>query len=186
MVNPSTSQLNFWIDATDPFGSIEHVNISFEYFNGSNWLNKTAEMQYNGSSYVHSIQMSCNCIFNFSIYVSDKALNAIEVSNTSLRTYWGPVIIETNVEHISENELIVWANVSDWGSGIAEVLLEYEFISSGRSGTRAPVTDNQFETIPMDFNGTVYLTLLTFDKSGKFTWKIRVRDNLNIFNAKAG
>ncbi|MFX1510983.1 MAG: hypothetical protein ACFFCQ_00130 [Promethearchaeota archaeon] len=184
LVNHSTSQLNFWIDATDPFGSIEHVNLSFYHFNGSNWLNKTAEMQYSGSSYVHSIQIACNRTFNYSIYVSDKALNAIEVSNTSLRTYWGPVIIETNVEHISEKELIVWANVSDWGSGIAEVLLEYEFISSGRSSARASATKDQFEAISMDYNGTVYLTHLTFDMSGTFTWKIIVRDNLNKFNVE--
>ncbi|MFX0086903.1 MAG: hypothetical protein ACFFAU_14675 [Candidatus Hodarchaeota archaeon] len=180
LVNYTYSQLDFWIDAMDPFGSIEHVILSFDYLNGTKWLNKTDEMQYNGSSFTYSVQIPCNHSFHYNIVISDKALNEIEVGNTSLRSYWGPVIIKTDIEHISDNEIIIWANVSDWGSGVAEVLLEYEFISYKDSGGLATSINNVNTTV-MTFNGSVYLTTLTFHERGVFSWSIIARDSSNRF-----
>jgi hypothetical protein len=181
LVNHSHTQLDFWIDASDSFGSIEEVLISVDCMNGTDWLNHTFEMQNNGSFYTYSFQLACNRSFNYHIYVSDKALNAIEIGNTSLRSYWGPVIIEANIEHISETELIVWAKVSDYGSGVAEVILEYELIPYGGSGG-STVGINKVNTSVMDFNGSVYLTTITFKKSGTFNWSITARDSLNQFS----
>ena len=139
-------------------------------------------MQYNGTSYTQIVQLVCNHSFNYHICVSDKASNTIKIGNTGLRSYWGPVIIETDVEYISENELNVWANVSHWGSGVAEVLLEYEFIPyEGSVGVASAI--KQLETSVMDFNGSVYLTTLTFQEDGTFTWRIIARDSLNQFRS---
>ncbi len=178
LVNHSCSQLNFWIDAMDTFGSIDHVILSFSYLNDTNWLNRTFEMQYNDSFYTYSILLACNRSFRYAIHISDRAQNAIEANNTNLRSYWGPVIINTDVDHISDNELIIWANVSDWGSGIAEVLLEYEFISYEGSGAFVAGISIINSTV-MVFNGSVYFASLTFYESGTFSWRIVARDSSN-------
>ncbi len=180
LVNHSYTQLEFWIDASDTFGSLEEVMLLIDCLNGTDWLNHTYEMQYNGSYYTCSLQLTCNRSFNYHIRISDKALNTIEIGNTSLRSYWGPVVIEANIKQISENELIVWANISDYGSGVAEVILEYELIPYGGSGG-STVGINQVNTSTMDFNGSVYLTTITLKKSGTFTWRIIARDSLNQF-----
>jgi hypothetical protein len=136
-------------------------------------------MNYNGTSYIAKINVACNRTFNYIINVVDMASNTIEVSNSSLRSYWGPVILEIKIEQGSDNELIFSANVTDWGSGVEEVLLEFEFSSYDASGGLA--ASIQANTTRMEFNGSLYVATLSFFEEGILTWRIIVRDSLNQF-----
>ena len=179
LIDPFTTQLSFWVDSEDPFGSITGAKLSINYLAGSSLQRKTAEMQYNGSYFIYTIQMNCNVSFNYSIQIFDEANNYIEVGNVSLRTYWGPVVYEADIIRFNDNTIIVWANVSDFGSGIAEVFLEYSFgTESGVAGHGVGV---QLEILPLEFNGSLYLANLTFSKNGFLQWRVIAKDENNIF-----
>jgi hypothetical protein len=75
---------------------------------------------------------------------------------------------------MTDDTVMIWADISDWGSGVGEVVLEYEFTHLG--GQAAHV---QVETVPMEFNGSLYLASLTFSESGSLTWTIIAKDDSN-------
>jgi len=174
IIGPQSTQLDFWVDSEDPFGVIETVNISLICFNGTT-INHA--MQYNGSKYVYSISLKCNTTFNYSIFICDQASNSITITTSAVRTYWGPVVIETDIEHTLDNNLIIWANVSDWGSGIDEVCLEYDFVSQGGNGGQGAAL--QVDTALMEFNGTFYVSSLVFNESGSITWTVIAHGSQN-------
>ncbi len=180
LVNHSHTEIEFWADATDPFGSINWITITIDYFiyENSTWITICKNMSYSTSLdlYIYSMVMECNQTFNYYIEVSDSTQSVI-ISNNDLRTYWGPVIIESNIEPISGNFLRIWANVTDWGSGIDKVELFYEFINQGTGATV-----KEFMTLEMTSNGTLYVTSLEFGEPGTLNWQIVVYDALNAIN----
>jgi hypothetical protein len=178
LINHSFTRLDFWVDAVDPFGPITGVDISIDYFNGISWMSIIGVLTGNGPDYSYSVHLHCNRTFNYSIQIYDSEPNIIEVGNTSMRTYWGPVIIDSNIVQKTDNTILVWANISDWGSGVTEVILEYNFISQGGQAASILV-----ETVPMEFNGSLYLASLTFSESGSFTWTVIAKDGSNTFIA---
>ena len=127
-----------------------------------------------GPLYSYIINLPCNQTFNYTIQVYDGNPNIVVVENSSLRTYWGPVIVDTGIVQNSENSVLVWANITDWGSGVAEVVLEYEFESQGGQAART-----QVETIPMEFNGSFYVIDLVFAESGSLSWTVIAKDASN-------
>ncbi|WP_455464107.1 hypothetical protein, partial [Candidatus Hodarchaeum mangrovi] len=97
LINHSFSRLNFWVDATDYFGSINAAEITIDYFNGTSWINLFGRMSLIASKYSYSTYIHCNCTFNYSILIYDGKPNFILVENVSLKTYWGPVIIDAGI-----------------------------------------------------------------------------------------
>jgi hypothetical protein len=174
LINHSFTRLDFWVNSIDLFGSISGIDITFYSFNGTGWTSTTGKMTGNGPDYSYSILLPCNHSFNYSIQIYDGEPNIIQVGNTSVRTYWGPVIIDANVIQMTDDTVMIWADISDWGSGVGEVVLEYEFTHLG--GQAAHV---QVETVPMEFNGSLYLASLTFSESGSLTWTIIAKDDSN-------
>jgi hypothetical protein len=174
LLNHSFSQVDFWVKAIDPFGPIIGAELTVDYFDGSVWVSTTEDMYGDGPQYSYSVNLPCNQTFNYSIQVYDAQPNIIIVGNTSLRAYWGPVIIDMGISQNTENSILVWANVTDWGSGVAEVILEYDFESQGGQAARF-----QIETAPMDFNGSLYIIELVFTESGLLTWTVAAKDASN-------
>jgi hypothetical protein len=174
LINHSFIQIDFWIDAVDSFGPIEDIDILINHFNGTNWETTEGKMTGSGPMYSYSIFLHCNRTFNYSIQIYDGKPNIIYVGNSSMRSYWGPVIIDSNIIQKSDDSVLIWANITDWGSGVAEVVLEYEYISQG--GRAASI---QTETVPMEFNGSLYVADLTFSESGSITWTIIAKDASN-------
>lgn len=284
LVNCTASELHFWAEVEDPFGSILCANITLNYFDGSQWLNWTSEMIYNGSHYIYSIQFIRNNSFSYNLQIYDEALNinetpilshktldfqpstaldyGVEFSISELKAgegrfwilvddtseeysledhfvnlsvrdetlgmwiinkklmksngthyiynlsipylhnfsyvmqlidggvlggyydpsqysnssqmldYWRPIIVSSGIDQVNETTIIVWANVSDWGSGVTDVNLSYEFKpirSNGGAGS-------QFNEIRMEFNESLYIAELTFSETGTLTWFIEAYD----------
>ncbi len=174
LINHSFTRIDFWADAIDPFGPIVGVDIFITYFNGTSQVLITGAMTGTGSNYSYSVFLHCNRTFNYSILIYDGKPNVIQVGNTNMRTYWGPVIIDANIVQKTDNTMLAWANISDWGSGVAEVVLEYNFIPQGGHAAQLQVT-----TVPMEFNGSLYVASITFSESGSFTWTIIAKDASN-------
>jgi len=91
--------------ATD---SRDGVELTVDYFDGSTWISTTKDMFGNGPQYSYSVNLPCNHTFNYSIQVYDAQPNIIIVGNTSLRAYWGPVIIDMGILQNTENSILVW------------------------------------------------------------------------------
>ncbi|PWI47025.1 hypothetical protein CEE45_13710 [Candidatus Heimdallarchaeota archaeon B3_Heim] len=181
LTNHTFTRLDFWVDAIDTFGSVVGVTLTVNYFNTTSWIIVDGEMVNTGSYYAYSLYLWCNTSFNYSIQVYDAKPNIIVINDSNLRTYWGPVIIKSGIRQNIDNSLTVWANISDWGSGISEVTLEYEFIPQGGSGGNA--AHLQVETISMEFNGSLYISELIFSEAGTLSWTIIAKDELNSFTA---
>lgn len=179
--NHNSSVLNFWADVEDHFGSKLGVNVSIDMYDGSEVNSTTVEMKYNGTTFFHGFTLNCNISFNYTMRIFDtNEENTVTVSVMNLRTYWGPIIHKTGVKQIGENSVMVFANITDWGSGIEEVLLEYEF-KTQNGGSGGSIAVSQSEAASMEFNGSLYVVTLTFSESGSLSWTVRVKSEIGDF-----
>ncbi|MFX1336634.1 MAG: carboxypeptidase-like regulatory domain-containing protein [Promethearchaeota archaeon] len=179
LMNHTSVRLNFWVDAMDVFGPVIGTEIVIDYFDDGLWNSINGEMTYIGNIYSYFLILPCNTTFNYSIQVFDAKPNIILLNDSNLRTYWGPVIIDAGVVQQLDNSLLIWANVSDWGSGVTEVTLEYEFEPQGGSGSE--VLRSNVKTVNLEFNGTLYITILSFSETGAFSWTISAKDDVHSF-----
>lgn len=89
---------------------------------------------------------------------------------------WGPIIYRQGIDDFGNGTLRVWANVSDWGSGVAAVFLDYYPPNTSKFlvglGAESPL-----QTVPMHFNGSFYIGILTFSASGTLKGVIRAIDH---------
>ncbi|NHJ02924.1 MAG: hypothetical protein EAX86_12380 [Candidatus Heimdallarchaeota archaeon] len=177
LINHSFTQLDFWVKAEDNFGPIVRADITINYLDGISWVDINGVMEITGEEYVYSISLHCNCTFNYSIHIYDAKPNLVEIGDSSLRTYWGPVIIESKIIQRGKNEILIWANITDWGSGVGEVILEYNYETQGNGGGKG--AELQIETIPMAYNGSLFIATLQFSESGTILWTIIARDGSN-------
>ncbi len=284
ILNHYTSHFNFWVNASDPFGTIAGVNLTINYSNGSQFWDPpfTVEMHYNGSLYVYSTDMIQNGFYNYSILIFDEAFNTILLNKTNQKTldfqpaeilgsgveyniskpgetifwvkihdpfedynttlsvyddtngnwildetfmssnetheiycleipylhnysyviqvndggslYYGPILIDNAnqmpdpwrpvIEDTGTSQdngtVTVWANISDWGSGIDEVHLYYQFISSVNGGGGSQTYDE----VQMEFNGSLYVSVLTFNETGALNWFIEAHDEIGATSAE--
>ncbi|MFX1508092.1 MAG: hypothetical protein ACFFDC_18560, partial [Promethearchaeota archaeon] len=102
--------------------------------------------------------------------------NPVQCSSKSFQMldYWAPVIHSTGVNEINTSTILVWANVSDWGSGVSEVYLHYQYSSKTVNGGYA--SEIQKEKFLMTFNQTHYVYALVLSESGILTWQIEAFD----------
>jgi len=291
IINHTATELSFWVEVDDSFGTIGEVNITINYFDGYHWVNWTDDMSYNGSHYIYSIQLTCNNTFSYRLTIYDEAANTNETPILSCKTsnfqpttaqghglefgllelnpgevrlwakindtfeehnfedhyialsvldesidieilteelmefngthhiydlaidylhnfsyimqiiddgvlggyydpreysnssqmldYWKPIILSSGLDQINETTIIIWANVSDWGSGVTEVLLKYEFVSyEGNGGAGVQVTPKK-----MNYNGSLYIAELTFLETGTISWFIEAYDNTSFVSS---
>lgn len=280
VLNHYSSYFTFWANACDPFGILEGVNLSINYYNSSHAWSENVVMQFNGSFYVYiNPIMIRNLSFNYSILIYDRAFNTIEVGNSTLRIlnfqpvellnygieirqenigkvlfwcetydpfndhtvnltvfddtndswmfatqmisngthyiyslsllylhkysyviqvidsgvigeyyspnqapgsyqmldYWKPVIHSSGASKINTSAIIVLANVSDWGSGVSEVYINYEFSPQNEIGGGYG-SETQKKRVLMNFNQTHYVIELKLSESGTFSWQIEAFD----------
>ncbi|UCG04556.1 MAG: DUF2341 domain-containing protein [Candidatus Heimdallarchaeota archaeon] len=280
-LNQYQSHLIFWAEASDPFGSIDGVNLTINCPNGKNLGTKTAKMHYNGTHYIHSITMDCNQSFNYNILLYDKAFNNLSIGEINQKTsdfqparmvnyginasvsnigeilfwckihdpfnshnvtlsvidntldkwilietrmisneihytfmlpieymhnfsyymriidygvlegyyeasiytnssqmfdWWEPIIHLAGIEEINRTTVLFWVNVSDWGSGVSEVYLNYEFTSPENTGGFG--SDLHINRVLMTFNQTYHITELSFTRTVTFKWFIEVYDSV--------
>jgi hypothetical protein len=89
--------------------------------------------------------------------------------------YWKPVIHSSGASRINTSAIIVFANVSDWGSGVSEVYINYEFSPQNeiRGGYGSEIQKNR---VLINFNQTHYVIELKLSDSGTFSWQIEAFD----------
>ncbi|MFX0184225.1 MAG: carboxypeptidase-like regulatory domain-containing protein [Candidatus Hodarchaeota archaeon] len=174
-LNHSSSQLIFWANATDAFGSIQGVNVTISYLSNSDRINETHFMLYNGSVYAYSAILRFNTSFSYSIHIFDSNItNTVVRFEENLKTYNGPIVYQADLVWLTENTVFVWANVSDWGT--PEVYFEYEFATGGAGSSK---TELQVKTAFMTFNGSLYTAEVTFSEQGVLQWRVIARDAEN-------
>lgn len=177
-------QVRFWIQILDPFEDhnlTSHpilLSVTDETF-GTEILNEEI-MIYNGTHFIYTVS-TIPYLSNFSylIQVIDDGVlegyyDPIRYSNTTqMRDYWRPIIVSSEIQELNETAYIVWVNVSDWGSGITEVRLYYEFESA--SGGNGANINQKWEL--MEFNGSYYIRELPFSETGTLNWYIEAYDS---------
>ncbi|MFX0050521.1 MAG: hypothetical protein ACFE8U_04425 [Candidatus Hermodarchaeota archaeon] len=174
-LNYSSSQLIFWANATDTFGSIQGVNITISYLSNSDRINETHLMPYNGSVYAYSAILRFNTSFSYSIHIFDSNItNTVIKSEEDLKTYNGPIVYQADLVWLTENKVFVWANVSDWGT--PTVYFEYEFVTGGAGSSKKELLANM---AVMTFNGSLYTVEVTFSEQGALQWRVIAQDAEN-------
>ncbi|MFX0171828.1 MAG: hypothetical protein ACFE9L_07910, partial [Candidatus Hodarchaeota archaeon] len=181
LLNHTSSQLTFSVNATDSFGSIQGVKITISYQSNSDRINETHSMTYNGSVYTSSTILRFNTSFSFSIQIFDtNETNTIFIYKEDLKTYYGPVVYQSDLVWLSKDTVLVWANVSNWGD--PSVYFEYEFSSSSLGGTASSKKKFLVHTVNMTFNGSLYTARVTFYEEGDLKWRIVASDVENAIN----
>ncbi len=181
LINQTSTQLDFWVEVEDPFGPVIGVEITIEYFSRLSPITASSEMSRIGNEYIYSLYMPCNTSFNYSIQIYDAKPNILVLNRSNLRSYWGPVVIDAAVEQNPDNSILIWANVSHWGSGVSEVIFEYEYETQGGSGSKT--TRINLESVQLEFNGTLYIKTITFSEPGALSWTIIAKDSSGSFTA---
>ncbi|MFX0205339.1 MAG: carboxypeptidase-like regulatory domain-containing protein [Candidatus Hodarchaeota archaeon] len=180
-LNHSSSELIFWADATDTFGLIQGVQITLSYQSNSDMINETHLMPFNGSFYTYSAILRFNTSFSYLIQIYDSnETNTVFIYGEELKTYSGPVVYQADLVWLSENKILVWANVSEWGA--PEVYFEYEFSSSSIGGTGSSKKEFLTHTVTMTFNGSLYTASVTLSEQGALQWRVIAYDIDNTMN----
>ncbi|MFX1517528.1 MAG: DUF2341 domain-containing protein, partial [Promethearchaeota archaeon] len=172
-LNHYSSLFTFWVDAVDPFGTISKVSLLIHHFNSSESWNTVAEMHYNGSLYIYSLQMIHNCAFNYSIAIQDEALNTIIIgeSNVRILEYHPAEIIDHGIERLQQDQYI--GKVLIWGE-IHDPFKDHNVTLSIFDETNSTWILNQ---IPIISNGTHYIYSLSIPYLHNFIYLIQVFDS---------
>ncbi|UCG03734.1 MAG: carboxypeptidase regulatory-like domain-containing protein [Candidatus Heimdallarchaeota archaeon] len=166
----------FWCEIYDPFDDHEVLLSVFDDINQS-WILKDTPMISNETNHYYSVAIPYTHSYSYTIRVIDVGSRNgyYEPSEGSgsgfMDDHWRPVIHSSGVDEIN-GSIIVWANVTDWGTGVTEVLLFINFESESNGGASI-----QYEEIPMEINGSdLYIAELTIKESGTFYWFIEASD----------
>lgn len=180
-LNPG--EVRFWIKINDPFEehALENHYITLSVLDetlGTEILTEEV-MEFNGTLHIYDLSIDYLHNFSYVMQIIDDGVlrgyyNPKEYSNSSqMLDYWKPIIHSSGIDQINETTILLWANVSDWGSGVTEVLLKYEFESyEGNGGSGAQITTKR-----MTFNGSLYITEIKFNETGTLKWSIEAYDN---------
>lgn len=168
----------FWCKILDPFDEHEALLSVFDDDNQS-WILEEALMISNETNHYFFVPMNYSQNYTYKIEVRDNgSIRGLYDSSEGfglgqMEDNWRPIIHDSGMDPINDTLIVCWANVSDWGSGIQEVFLKYEFISGENSGGGSSI---QVINVPMKFNGSLYLTELIINQSGTFQWSIEAYD----------
>ncbi len=170
-INHSLSHVAVWGDIQDNFGTISFVLLNLTGYNGTNWINASFEMHYNGTLFLSiGMILVCNSTFEYSILASDSYSN-ITTSLTNFTTWdFQPAVLrDSGVDIImKESGLIsIWASIEDQ-------FMAYTLIIS--------VYDNETETwiiqdSIMKWNGSHNIINISFEKETNITFSLILYDS---------
>ncbi|MHA2246150.1 MAG: DUF2341 domain-containing protein [Candidatus Hodarchaeales archaeon] len=187
-INTSTTHIGeilFWCELHDLFNS-HNVTLSVKDDTIGKWILNETKMI---SNKTHSTYMlPIDYLHNFSYImrvIDDGVLKDYYEANQYLDSsqvfdWWEPIIHSAGIVEVNKTTILIWTNVSDWGSGVSEVFLNYGFTSPGVTGGYG--SDIQMTRVPMTFNQTYYIIELSFSKSVTFEWFIEANDSANRSN----
>ncbi|MFX0124595.1 MAG: hypothetical protein ACFFAE_13265 [Candidatus Hodarchaeota archaeon] len=183
-LNPG--EVRFWIQLNDTFEEHtfedHYVTISIMDETNDSWILNEKLMPYNGTHYIYNVSIDYLLYFSYTMRIIDSGVlegyyEAIQYNSSEqiqMLDYWKPVIHSVGIDEINETALIFWANVSDWGSGVTQVFLYYEFSPTSNGGS-----GSQYNETEMIFNGSLYIHNITFSESGDLNWFVKAHDIRN-------
>lgn len=180
-LNPG--EVRYWIQVKDTFEEHtfkdHYVTLSVKDETLGIQILTEKLMRYNGTHYIYNLSIVYLHSFTYVMQIIDDGViegyyePQICSNSSQMLDYWKPIIFSSGIDQVNETTIIVWANISDWGSGVTEVLLNYEFIPLGGNGG----TGSQINVIPMNFNDSLYIRELAFTETGTLRWFIEAYDS---------
>ncbi|MFX0121455.1 MAG: carboxypeptidase-like regulatory domain-containing protein [Candidatus Hodarchaeota archaeon] len=184
-----TGKARFWIKINDIFEEHtfqDHTLILsvIDETLGTQIINQEA-MNSNDTHHIFDLSIEYMHIFSYTIQVIDDGViggfyDPYQYTNSSqMLDYWRPIITKSEITEINDTAFLVWANISDWGSGVKNVTLYYKFSPFENNGG----SGSQFESKKMEFNGSygiqweIYTIELNSIESAELLWYIVVFDD---------
>jgi hypothetical protein len=170
--------VKFWMSIENPFND-HTIRISIHNNDDASWLVINSTMTFNGTHHIFVYPINYLTNFSYYIIVIDPGtlggyyFIAQQSSNAQMLDHWGPVIRDVFLD-IENNSVTFWANISDWGSGIDNVLVHWTIKSPSSAGLGSQLSAN---VKPMDkFNVTFYFYSLTIETNGIIEWYVTASD----------
>ncbi len=179
-------EVRIWVEINNTFNDHKATIFVQDITQGLILSNGTSMIS-NGTMYVYDLSIPYLNYFSYTITISDPGTISgfYNISSLSgmcqMSDNWSPRIHETGIEKLNKSSVLIWANVTDWGSGVSNVFLNYTFNSQGESGGIA--AGIQTNSTLMNYNGTYYISILTLSRSGSITWIIEAYDEDNQVDA---
>jgi hypothetical protein len=170
-----------WVEIGYPFSIKPELLVSITDLSISqSWINQS--MQYNGTHFVYDQAIPYQHNFSYVISLTDigtiRGEYVLEplIGNTyQMPDYWAPIIHETGAIQLDDSRILVWANVSDSGSNVSEVVVLYDFKTASSSNRLLLI--NEVKNAPMNFNESLFVAIISISESGTFSWGIMAKDN---------
>ncbi|MFX1514890.1 MAG: hypothetical protein ACFFC6_01140, partial [Promethearchaeota archaeon] len=183
-LNPGEAR--FWIQTNDTFEDHPFdYNITLSIFDETDalWILSEKYMDLNGTHFIFTFAIGYLHYFSYYMTLIDPGtLEGYYEANQYFDTnqmldYWEPIIHDVGIQDISETSKLIWANVSEnenWGSGVANVTLYYDFSPSEGGGS-----GSEYKKEEMIFNGSLYTYNLIVNESGTLNWFVEAFDVRN-------
>ncbi|MHA2104097.1 MAG: hypothetical protein ACW981_11780 [Candidatus Hodarchaeales archaeon] len=170
-----------WVEMAYPFSVKPELFVSLtDHSSSESWVNQS--MRYNGTHFVYDQSIPYQHNYSYVISLTDigtirgeYAIDPLIGSTYQMPDYWAPIIHETGAIQLDDSVILVWANVSDSGSNVSEVVVLYDF--EPVMGSARLLLINDVQNIPMTFNGSLYVVTIPVSDSGTFSWGIMASDN---------
>lgn len=178
-------ELLLWCKLYDLFNT-HSITLSVKDDTYDEWILNETEMILNGSHYTYQIQIEYLHKFSYIIHVIDEGVlkghyeAGLYTNSGQMFDWWEPIIHSAGIDSINKTTINIWANISDWGSGVSEVYLNYEITSLEETGGYG--SESLMKRVPMTFNQTHYTIMLSFHNTVTFKWFIEVYDSVNQSN----
>jgi hypothetical protein len=193
MDNPG--RIEVWIMVNDPFDfHLHNVTITVTDWNTSTLVLNKSLMTSNNLNYSISFEIDYLHQFSYSLELIDQG--AIQgyydkaIRNSAMlkmEDNWCPIIHEVGLTKTGDSTYLFWTNITDWGSGedpnTLDVFLNYSLETVTGGGSELSTTYNQER---LAFNGTLFVTSITFHDSGTLKWLILASDGLGLSDLISG
>ncbi len=181
--NMTIGTVRLWLLVFNPFNDHE-VYISIWNYTSGIILKDRILMVSNGTHLIFDLKIPYNFLFNYLIDVNDPGettgyyiLENISGTHRML-DIWPPSINEVGIWKINDTSILIWANVTDEGSGVFNVYAYIEFLEQDKIvGFGSTI---QAKKTLMEFNQTHYISYLVFTKPSTLIWYIEASDNVNL------
>jgi hypothetical protein len=184
-----------WIMVIDYFEIHSHnVTITVTDWNTSEIVLNNALLTPNNLNYSISFEIDYLHQFSYSLELIDQGViqgyydkPTRDSDILKMEDNWCPIIHEVGLVKNGASNYLFWGNITDWGSGndpyTIEVFLNYshEAITGGGSEI-----SNTFKQKRMLFNGTFFVTSVSFNDSGTISWLIFASDGIGLSDSISG
>ncbi|MHA1979021.1 MAG: hypothetical protein ACW98I_19105 [Candidatus Hodarchaeales archaeon] len=170
-----SGKIKIWVLVNDPFSSeTTNVSLTVTDVTTSELIVFDSLMTPEDKNYTYFLTVEYLHNYSISLTLLDLGVfhgyyqaETLIFDNFHLDDQWTPEILAVNHESLNRTEILFWASISDWGSGIQNVTFFYNF----EVGKGSQLSED-FESSLMISNGSHYITQLSLETSGTLYWYI--------------